>query len=61
MLKVFAGRGKVWLDVEGVVVRQGDRLKTPLILRELQPLLKLKEDARSLARLQAILEQAAGR
>ena len=57
VLKAFAGRGKDWLDVEGVVVRQGDRLKTPLILRELPPLLELKEDTQSLARLQAILER----
>jgi hypothetical protein len=55
VLKVFAGREKDWLDVEGVVVRQGDRLGTSLVLRELGPLLELKEDAGSLARLQAIL------
>jgi hypothetical protein len=55
VLKVFAGRDKDWLDVEGVVVRQGDRLETSLVLRELGPLLELKEDAGSLARLQAIL------
>ena len=59
VLKAFAGREKDWLDIEGVVVRQGDRLKTSLVLRELQPLLELKEDARSQSRLQAILERSA--
>ena len=58
VLKAFAGRDKDWLDIEGVVVRQGDRLKTSQVLRELEPLLELKEDARSLARLQAILDRA---
>jgi hypothetical protein len=61
VLKVFAGRDKDWLDVDGVVVRQGDSLKRSLVLRELAPLLELKEDARSLARLQAILERTAER
>jgi len=59
VLKAFAGREKDWLDIEGVVVRQGDRLKTSLVLRELAPLLELKEDVRSLSRLQAILERSA--
>jgi hypothetical protein len=60
-LKVFAGRDKDWLDVEGVVVRQGKALATALVLSELEPLLELKEDRRSLARLQAILERTARR
>jgi hypothetical protein len=58
VLKAFAGRDKDWLDVEGVVVRQGRALKTALVLRELAPLLELKEDARSLPRLESILERA---
>jgi hypothetical protein len=60
VLKAFAGRDKDWLDVEGIVVRQGDRLKTAQVLRELEPLLELKEDVLSLARLQAILDRVAG-
>lgn len=59
VLKAFAGRDKDWLDIEGIVVRQGDRLKTAQVQRELEPLLELKEDARSLARLQAILDRVA--
>jgi hypothetical protein len=59
-LKVFAGRDKDWLDVEGIIVRQGERLKKPLVRRELEPLLELKEDVRSLARLRAILDRVGG-
>ena len=47
--------------VEGVVVRQGRGLKTSQVLGELEPLLELKEDVRSLARLQAILDRTAER
>jgi hypothetical protein len=57
VLKAFAGRTKDWLDVEGIVVRQGAMLKVNLVLRELSPLLELKEDAQSLPRLRAILEK----
>jgi hypothetical protein len=58
VLKAFAGRDKDWLDIEGVVVRQGNRLNTSRVIRELGPLLELKGDPRSLARLEAILERA---
>jgi len=61
VLKVFAGRGKDWLDVEGILVRQVHSLQTPLILREVAPLLELKEDVQSLPRLQALLERPPGR
>ena len=58
VLKVFAGREKDWLDVESVVVRQGTRLDVALIDREVAPLLELKDDARSMPRLEAILKRA---
>lgn len=58
VLKAFAGRDKDWLDIEGVVARQGSALGVVLVLRELEPLLELKDDARSLPRLRAILERA---
>jgi hypothetical protein len=57
VLKAFAGRTKDWLDVEGIAVRQAARLNVALVLRELAPLLELKEDALSLPRLRAILER----
>jgi hypothetical protein len=59
VLKTFAGRDKDWIDVEGVVTRQGKELDAGLVLRELKPLLELKDDTRSLPRLQAILDQTA--
>jgi hypothetical protein len=60
VLKAFAGRDKDWLDIEGVVSRQGERLQRPTVLRELPPLLELKEDMRALGRLQAILDRPPG-
>jgi hypothetical protein len=59
VLKAFAGRDKDWIDVEGVATRQGKGLDKALVLRELEPLLDLKDDRRSLARLKAILDRAA--
>lgn len=54
--KVFAGRDRDWLDVEGIVARQGNRLDRGLIDGELGPLLELKEAAADLDRLHAILD-----
>lgn len=44
VLKAFADRPQDWIDVEGVIVRQGRALKRSQILEELVPLLDLKED-----------------
>jgi hypothetical protein len=44
VLKAFADRPQDWLDIEGVVVRQGAALNRPQVLDELTPLLELKED-----------------
>jgi hypothetical protein len=44
VLKVFAGRPQDWLDVEGILARQNNRLNRMLILEEVRPLLVLKED-----------------
>lgn len=54
VLKAFAGRVQDWLDVEGIIVRQGARLDRALILEELRPLLELKEDAEAERHLQAL-------
>jgi hypothetical protein len=53
--KVFAGRDQDWLDVRGILVRNGDRLDLPLIERELVPLLELKEATSHLARLRRLI------
>ena len=44
VLKAFADRMQDWLDIEGVIVRQGTNLDRSLVLHELGPLLELKED-----------------
>jgi hypothetical protein len=43
VLKAFAARGKDWLDVEGVIIRQTGMLDWSYIRRQLQPLAELKE------------------
>lgn len=54
--KVFAGRAQDWLDVEGVVIRQGASLDRRLIERELRPLLEVKGTTGDLARLAALFD-----
>lgn len=56
VLKVFAGREKDWLDVEGVVLRQAYKLDRTLVWRELEPLLELKEDVTAKPRLTRLFE-----
>lgn len=53
--KAFAGRDKDWLDVRGIVTRQGRRLDQALIWSELLPLLELREDTTTQSKLQALL------
>ncbi|MGA2031526.1 MAG: nucleotidyl transferase AbiEii/AbiGii toxin family protein [Thermoguttaceae bacterium] len=43
VMKAFAARGKDWLDVEGIIVRQTGKLDWAYIRDELQPLAELKE------------------
>jgi hypothetical protein len=45
VLKAFADRPQDWLDVEGIIVRQGLALDRARVMSELHPLLELKEDA----------------
>jgi hypothetical protein len=53
--KVFAGRDKDWLDVDGIVTRQTGRLDHSTIWDELLPLLELKDDTTSADRLRTLL------
>jgi len=55
VLKSFANREKDWLDVEGVILRQSGRLDIPLIWRELDPLVELKEEPEIAHRLRKFL------
>jgi len=51
VLKAFADQPQDWLDIEGIVVRQGPALDRRLIKDELDDLLALKEDPVPKARL----------
>ena len=57
VLKAFAGRAQDWLDVEGLIARQGTRLNRALVLDELRPLLDLKEDDDAAPRLAALFKK----
>ncbi len=51
VLKAFAGRAKDWVDLEGILIRQGDDLDWDLVLQELTPLCELKESPEIVDRL----------
>lgn len=55
VLKAFAGRVQDWLDVEGIIVRQGPSLNRRLVLDELDPLVALKEEPEAGATLRNLL------
>jgi hypothetical protein len=57
VFKVFAGRDKDWLDVAGIVARQGGSFDETLILAEVVPLLDLKETPESADRLRVLLQR----
>lgn len=51
VLKSFADRPKDWIDVEGIIIRQADRLDWPYMREHLAPLVELKECPEILHRL----------
>jgi hypothetical protein len=55
--KAFAGRGQDWVDLEGIVMRQGRKLNVDQIWTELRPLVELKEEPEILTKLQAIFDR----
>jgi hypothetical protein len=55
--KAFAGRDKDWLDIEGIVDRQGAGLDRDLIWSELLPLLELRDDPSIERRLRSLLDR----
>ena len=59
VLKAFAGRVQDWLDVEGIIVRQGARLDRGVIAEELRPLLALDDNSEAARTLQALFEKHA--
>ncbi len=59
VLKAFADRPQDWIDVENVLIRQGDRMDRDLVIRELQPLVALKEEPEILSRLKSLFVKTA--
>lgn len=58
VMKAFAGRAQDWLDIEGIIERQGSRLNRDLVWGELRPLLDLKAPTDAEERLQTLLRQS---
>jgi hypothetical protein len=52
VLKAFADRPKDWVDVDGVLIRQGKALDWPYVREQLGPLVELKEAPEILVRLE---------
>ncbi|MEX1026837.1 MAG: DUF6036 family nucleotidyltransferase [Candidatus Paceibacterota bacterium] len=57
VLKAFASRPQDWIDVEKVIIRQGEKLDRELIIEELTPLVELKEEPEILSHLNALFEK----
>jgi len=57
VLKAFADRPQDWLDVEGIIVRQGRALDRAQVMDELMPLLEMKEDLSPSATLEQLLRK----
>lgn len=60
VLKAVADRPQDWLDIEGIVVRQGAALDRDLVTTELRPLLDLKEDDSPAATLRRLFARHPG-
>lgn len=55
IMKAFAGRPRDWMDIEGLMVRQGDMLDRVYILKHLVPLCEIKEAPETVDRVRHIL------
>lgn len=58
VMKAFAARPRDWLDISGIIVRQGRRLDWTAIHERLGPLVELKEAPEILARLDEVRRAA---
>lgn len=56
VMKAFADRDRDWLDINGILTRQGDRLRWQTVWDELRPLCELKESPHILDRLARLRE-----
>ena len=50
--KCFANREKDWLDVDGILARQWNKLNLKVVRKELKPLAQLKEEPEIIVRLE---------
>ncbi len=55
VLKAFSGRAKDWMDVEGIVVRQRQKLDTDYIIEQLMPFCEVKEAPEVVDKLKSLL------
>jgi hypothetical protein len=56
VLKAFSDRSKDWMDVEGIIYRQGKMLDSDYIIRQLEPLCAIKGNSENVGRLQALMQ-----
>jgi hypothetical protein len=57
VLKAFANRPIDWMDIQGVAIRQGKTLNVRQIIKDLIPLVELKESPEILDRLRTLLHE----
>lgn len=57
ILKAFANRTIDWMDVEGILLRQGNGLDDRYILKQLEPLCLLKESPEILGHLKQLIKR----
>ena len=58
-MKAFANRGKDWMDVGGIIIRQQDNLDWPYIQKQLGPLCELKESPEITEKLKSLRRKLA--
>ncbi len=57
VLKAFADRDRDWIDLEGVLIRQGSGLDRRYILESLEPLCDIKESPEIMTKLHALYKR----
>lgn len=57
VLKAFADRSRDWADIEGIIIRQQNKLDWPYIRDQLTPLCEIKESPEILEKLKRKIEQ----
>ena len=57
VLKAFADRSQDWMDVEGIIMRQGDHLNSSHIFQQLTTLSELKEAPEIVDKLNRLMKE----